>query len=80
MSVPALGTAAQASLLVPAPLHPLVHSPAVWLEAHEETETPCQAAVDSHGHHNERRHDDEAKDNEGRRAVVIQDAFAVAGS
>lgn len=80
MSVPAPGTAAQASLLVPAPLHPLVHSPAVWLEAQEETEAPCQAAVDSHGHHNERGHDDKAKDDEGRRAVVIQEAFAVVGS
>lgn len=80
MSVPPLGTAAQTPLLVPAPLHPLVHSPAVRLEAHEEAEAPCQAAVDSHGHHNERGHDDEAKDNEGGRAVVIQEASAVAGS
>lgn len=80
LSVPPPGTAAQASLLVPAPLHALVHGPAVRLEAQEEAEPPRHAAVDSHGSHDERGHDDEAEDDEGRRAVVIQDAFAVAGS
>lgn len=79
LGVPTPGTATQASLLVPAPFHPLVHSPAPGLEAHEEAEAPGQAAVGGHGHHDERRHDDEAQDDEGRRAVVIQDGFAVAG-
>lgn len=79
MSVKPPGAAAQTPLLVPAPLHPLVQGPAARLEAHEEPQTPCQAAVGGHGHHDEGGHDDKAEDDEGRGAVVIQDAFAVAG-
>lgn len=79
MGVPLLGTAAQATFLIPAPFDPFVHCPGQRLETQEEVEAPCQTAIEGHGHHNERRHDDKAEDDEGRRAVVIQDGLAVIG-
>lgn len=57
----------------------LVESQAVGLEAHQELQAPGQAAVNGHGHHQQRGHDDKAQDDEGRGAVVVQDALAVAG-
>ena len=65
--------------LRPPPLHPLVHGSGARLEAQEEVEAPHQAAVDSHGHHDERGHHDEAEDDQGRRAVVVQDGLAIGG-
>lgn len=57
----------------------LVQGQAVGLETHEQLQAPGQAAVDGHGHHQQRGHDDKAQDDEGRGAVVVQDALAVAG-
>lgn len=79
LGVPLPGAAAEPTLLVPPPLHPLVHGPGVGLEAHKEAEVPSQAAVNGHGHHNEWGHDDEAEDDEGGGTVVVQDGFAVVG-
>lgn len=79
LRVPRLDAAPEATLFVPLPPHPLVDGPSAWLEAHEEAEAPCQAAVEGHGHHDEGGHDDEAEDDQGGGAVVVQDGLAVIG-